>query len=218
MAAPIAHIFLALQMLIGPFKGLFNEKEFIVGTSFPDIRYLKVIARDETHFEHVTLEDIMQEKNSFKAGMLFHSFVDEQREEYIVAQGFYKKLADFKFVTQALKFAEDEILRQFFDAAPYLFYFNEIIAEEKAFNIAEKDIKRWHIFLKEYCGGHYSCKDLMMKYFDLIEPNAWKIKRWAFMLFYVPQMNRVISFITHNKWAREKILNFYLHFSERYKV
>lgn len=43
MAAPIAHVFLAVQMLAGPFKGLFNEKEFIVGASFPDIQYLKVV-------------------------------------------------------------------------------------------------------------------------------------------------------------------------------
>src|SRR5438132_13939173 len=106
MAAPIAHIFLAVQMLAGPFHGLFDEKEFIVGTSFPDIRYLKVVSREETHFSHVTLEDIVQETDSFKAGMLFHSFVDEQREAYIIAHGFYGKIPSFRFTTQSLKFAE----------------------------------------------------------------------------------------------------------------
>jgi hypothetical protein len=84
MAAPIAHIFLAVQILVGPFKVMSHEKEFIIGTSFPDIRYLKVIERAETHFENVTLNDIKKETNSFKAGMLFHSFVDQKREEYMV--------------------------------------------------------------------------------------------------------------------------------------
>src|SRR5438552_12343909 len=123
MAAPIAHIFLALEMLTGPFSGLFNEREFIIGTSFPDIRYLNVIDREKTHLSHVTLEEILQEPDSFKAGMLFHSFVDEQREKYIVAHGFYGELPSFIFITQVLKFAEDIILKHYFTIAPYVSYF-----------------------------------------------------------------------------------------------
>ncbi len=96
MAAPIAHIFLAVQMLLGPLQGLFNEQEFILGTSFPDIRYLKVVQRADTHFTHVTLQDVLQEKSSFKAGMIFHSFVDEQREAYVVKNHFYKKFPSFR--------------------------------------------------------------------------------------------------------------------------
>ena len=34
------------------YKNKFDEKEFIVGTSFPDIRYLNVIKRNETHFKN----------------------------------------------------------------------------------------------------------------------------------------------------------------------
>jgi|SRR5581483_6677611 len=216
MAAPIAHIFLAVQMLAGLFYGLFDEKEFIIGTSFPDIRYLKVISREETHATNITLHDIMQEKDSFKAGMLFHAFVDEQREKYIVEQGFYEKLSDFKFVTQSLKFAEDEILRSLFDAAAYCAYFNIILKQEKAYNIAVKDIKRWHMFLKEYCSNNCSCKDLMMKYFDVVDPHAWWIKRWLFMQFYAYKMEKVVSFIVKDKWAKKAILNFYMNFAKKY--
>jgi len=216
MAAPIAHIFLAMQMLAGPFDGLFNEIEFIVGTSFPDIRYLKVISRDETHFCNVTLDDIVQEKDSFKAGMLFHSFVDEQREAYILAHKFYSKIPSFRFVTQSLKFAEDEILRTLFDSSEYSSYFDEILEQEKAYPINIKHIQTWHRFLGEYCSGAYSCRELIMKYFDIMEPHAWLIKKYLFMWLYVSKMEQVVSYITKNKWAKKAILDFYLHFVDRH--
>src|SRR5579863_8628809 len=216
MAAPIAHIFLAVQMLASLFHGLFNEREFIIGTSFPDIRYLRVVSREETHFSHVTLDDILEETDSFRAGMLFHSFVDEQREAYIVAHGFYGKIPSFKFTTQSLKFAEDEILRTIFNSAHYRSYFNEIIAQERMYNIDEKHIKMWHTYLQEYVNGAYSCKDLIMKYFDMLEPNAWAIKRWLFMWIYATKMEKVVQFIAKNKWAKKLILDFYVNFAQRY--
>ncbi len=217
MAAPIAHIFLAVQMLLGPFKGLFNEIEFIIGTSFPDIRYLKVVERTETHFFNVTLYDILQEKDSFKAGMMFHSFVDEQREAYIVKHNFYEIIPNFRFRTQALKFAEDEILKGMFDISRYSVYFNEILDQEKSWNIDEIHIKNWHLFLKEYFNGAYSGKDLMMKYFDLNEPEAWFIKRWIFSWFYARKINKTMSLIINNKQAKNLILDFYITVGDNYK-
>ena len=108
-------------------------KEFIFGTSFPDIRYLKVVSRTETHFTNVSLQDILQEKNSFKAGMVFHSFVDERREAYVVENHFYKKIPNFKFSSQSLKFAEDEILKSYLDIFKYHAYFDAILAIGKAY-------------------------------------------------------------------------------------
>ena len=49
MAAPIAHIFCALFLLNNNIIDVDNIQEFIIGTSFPDIRYLGVIERDTTH-------------------------------------------------------------------------------------------------------------------------------------------------------------------------
>ncbi len=215
MAAPIAHIFLAIQMLAGPLSGLFNEKEFIIGTSFPDIRYLGVISRNVTHFSGVTIEDIMQEKDSFKAGMLFHSLVDRLREEYIVAHRFYSKIPDFKLITQTLKYAEDEILRSIFDSTVYVDYFDDILEQEKAYNISEKDIRTWHKYLQTYFAGRFSCTELMMHYFDLVQPDAWRIKRWLVSWFYVQKMEHVIVFIVNNRWAKRTILDFYMNFAEK---
>lgn len=215
MAAPIAHIFLALQMLAGPFEGYFNEREFILGTSFPDIRYLKVVERSETHFSGITLEAILQEKNSFKAGMLFHSFVDEQREAYVVENHFYEKIPTFRFTSQSLKFAEDELLRTLYNTKQYQSYFDEIIEEERTYSIPDDDIHAWHTFLKEYFDENISSHELLMKYFDLHNPDAWSVKRCIFSWFYALKIEQTIFAIKTNAQLKKLILDFYWHFSER---
>lgn len=77
MAAPITHIVLTKKI----YKQHFSEKsfdEFIIGTSLPDIRYLKTVDRDKTHFPTSMLNEIKQEQ-SFTAGLKFHSIVDRVR-------------------------------------------------------------------------------------------------------------------------------------------
>lgn len=215
MAAPIAHIFLAVQLLAGPCKGLFNEKEFIVGTSFPDIRYLKVVERTETHFTNVTLQDILKEKDSFKAGMMFHSFVDEQREAYVVKNHLYDKIPAFRFTSQSLKFAEDELLKPRFHSIQYSGYFDDILDAEKAYGIDEQHIRVWHTLLQGYLKSEYSGHNFMMKYFDLNQPNAWLIKRWIFSWLYARKVQKTISFITHDTYLPDLLLDFYRHFVEK---
>jgi|SRR5579859_968144 len=214
MAAPIAHIFLAVHMLAGPLHNLFDEKEFIRGTSFPDIRYLKCVERAQTHFENVTLDDVKKEKNSFKAGMLFHSFVDEQREKYIVEHKIYDKLPQFRFTTQALKFAEDKLLMSLFNIQKYKSYFDGLIDAERAYNISDEHIKMWHTFLQKYFNGSLSTHDLMMNYFDINEPDAWSIKRWFFSWYYARKINAVIENIVKDNEIKEPLLRFYLNFVE----
>lgn len=216
MAAPIAHIFLAVQALSGPLLNKFNEKEFLIGTSFPDIRYLNVIERDNTHFKNVTINDIKNETNSFKAGMLFHSFVDEKREEYIVQNNFYENLPRFKFMTQSLKFAEDQILMPLFDIKPYSSYFYEILDEEYKFNISNENLIKWHKFLQEYFNNKISCENLVMRYFDLNKPNSWRITRLFFSFYYARRINKSINKIVNNEHYKKLILDFYLNFNNKY--
>ncbi len=218
MAAPIAHIYLALQVLAGPLKGHFNEKEFLIGTSFPDIRYLKLVERAQTHFENVSFEDIKKEKNSFKAGMLFHSLVDEKREEYMVKNNMYAALPKFRFVSQSLKFAEDEILRTQFDVQKHASLFDEILAEERAYKISDENIHTWHSFLKEYLATSVSCHAMLMRYFNLHEPDSWFIKRWIFSVYYARKMSSIVEAIAHDKKSEKTkslILDFYTNFTDK---
>lgn len=215
MAAPIAHVFLAIQVLAGPLKDTFNEKEFILGTSFPDIRYLKIVERAETHIENVTFDDIKNETNSFKAGLLFHSFVDAEREKYIVEHNMYDALPTFRFTTQSLKFAEDHLLRELFNVQEYSDYFYDILTEQLSFNISEETIRKWHFFLQEYFAGNLSGRDLMVKYFDLNEPNAWAVKRWFFSWYYARKINNIILSIVQDQDMKKLLLDFYQHFADK---
>lgn len=59
MAAPIAHIFCALALLQQGKIKVADKQSFILGTSFPDIRYLEVIKRDQTHEKNVNWNDVI---------------------------------------------------------------------------------------------------------------------------------------------------------------
>lgn len=47
MAAPITHVALTEKIFNNIFHN-YDKKEFIIGTSFPDIRYLGTIDREKT--------------------------------------------------------------------------------------------------------------------------------------------------------------------------
>jgi hypothetical protein len=81
MAAPIMHIVLAIKVL-ALLPATIDKAAFIVGTSFPDIRYRAHIDRDVTHIEPVSWKMVAEEQNSFRAGMLFHNLVDILRIHY----------------------------------------------------------------------------------------------------------------------------------------
>lgn len=218
MAAPIAHIFLAVAMVAGPFKGLFDEREFIIGTMFPDIDKLGVIVRAESHFCTPTLVDIVRAKNSFEAGVLFHLYVDKEREKYVVNKKLYELISLFMFKTQVLKIAEDEILvLSGFDVTPYIPYFDTTVAGERTFSskITQEHLKQWHTFVQKYCKGNWSRKQLVAKYFELRQPHAWFIKRWIVSWYYGWKVDRAVSSVIRNEQARAAILDFYVHFAKR---
>ena len=129
-----------------------------------------------------------------------------------------KNCHNSEFVSQSLKFAEDQILRTLFDVEPYQLYFNEVLAEERAFNISYENIKKWHAFLMEYLVKNVSCQDLTMKYFDLHEPDSWFIKRWFFSRYYGRKISLIVASIVNEKQfkdIKDSLLNFYTQFSDK---
>ncbi|OGT36016.1 MAG: hypothetical protein A3F11_05760 [Gammaproteobacteria bacterium RIFCSPHIGHO2_12_FULL_37_14] len=147
MAAPVTHILLALQILPSlPDK---DEKEFIIGTSFPDIRYLNCISRDKTHQKDVTLEKIKAEQSSFKAGMMFHALVDEVREKFMQGHKVYSLVPKSIVTAHALKFNEDALLSDKVPLYKVASYFDVILPEE--LDLVNYDYaKTWHKALKKY--------------------------------------------------------------------
>lgn len=149
MAAPITHIVLSEKVFNSNFSNLSREK-FLVGTSFPDIRYLGVIKREQTHSGDVSLKKV-QTEDSFRAGLLFHSLVDIVRENYIETSGLYTIISKSRHSIQALKLLEDEILYEKvknWDAI--IQYFAEALTEEINYSVREDDVLRWHRLLQSY--------------------------------------------------------------------
>lgn len=149
MAAPITHIVLTDKI----FDKLFNKKvrkDFFIGTSFPDIRYLKVIDWDKTHYHDLFVDNLGNDE-SFLAGVKFHSILDSRREKFIVENGTYTLCPKSKYITQSLKLLEDELFYQHVpDWGVYIEYMNEILQAEKSYGVAEKDLKKWHTLLQQY--------------------------------------------------------------------
>ncbi len=149
MAAPITHITLTDKIFDKFFKDK-KRKDFFIGTSFPDIRYLKVIERNETHYDNLSVFDLRSDE-SFLAGVRFHSILDRRREKFIAEKDVFSLCPESKYVTYSLKILEDEIFYQHIkDWDVYIEYLNEILDAEKNYGIAEKDLKNWHFLLQQY--------------------------------------------------------------------
>ncbi len=97
MAAPITHIVLTQKIFDKYFRRL-DHQLFFIGTLLPDIRYLGVIDRKETHYKNLSIKDLNGEK-SFLAGLKFHSILDEVREKFIIENDIYSLCMDSKYIT-----------------------------------------------------------------------------------------------------------------------
>lgn len=149
MAAPITHIVLLDKVFNNHFPNLSKDK-FLVGTSFPDIKYLRVIKREETHSKNLTLSEIKLAE-SFKAGLLFHSFVDTLRENYMQENNIYSIMPASKLITQTLKLLEDELFYDRLDNWGLVSsYFEKTITEELEYPVNKQDVLKWHKLLQYY--------------------------------------------------------------------
>jgi hypothetical protein len=153
MAGPITHIVLT-DKIFNQFFSNFNKNEFLIGTSFPDIRYLtNSIDRDTTHFNGTNLNlKSLDKDNSFIAGAQFHVIVDEVREQYIVNNNLYNLVPESKYLTQCIKGLEDELLYEkintWQDISQSLN--NNIPYDNIPFKLDKVYIDKWYSALREY--------------------------------------------------------------------
>lgn len=149
MSAPASHIVFADKI----FTKFFPDKDraaFLVGTSFPDIRYLGVIDRDKTHFPINELSEV-EDESSFITGMRFHALLDSISSEYRKSTNMHSLFPDSKFISQAVKFWEDKILYNTIgDWEEIRGFFEVVYEEEKLFGIKDEDLRKWHTLLQSY--------------------------------------------------------------------
>ena len=150
MAAQITHIVLAKEFLKRyPIAG--SERDFIVGASFPDIRYLGTVKREVTHDLNVDLRDILNAPDGFSAGVRHHVLTDIVRNRFVLGHHAYSSVPNDKYLTEAFKFLEDEMLYgRLDDPQDAAKMFGEVLEPERAYGLADDEIVRWHARLSEY--------------------------------------------------------------------
>jgi PAS domain-containing protein len=149
MATPITHIALADSVFDTYFEGK-SKRKFFVGLLFPDIRYLQVIARDQIHFSHVHIQQIISE-DSFLAGAKFHSLIEQIREEFMRAHSVYYSFPRNDITVHAMHFLEDELLYDVVsDWREYRDLYTTVLPDELHWKVADSDINRWHQSVRQY--------------------------------------------------------------------
>lgn len=155
-AGPITHAYLAEKWFAQCSNYTEEEKHsFILGTFFPDIRYLGVADRDETHEAGLSVNDFLQPQSPFSAGKKLHCLVDEMRERFVIEKDIYTYLKNIPQVPQdhlssLLKLIEDEILYQ--ESSWHLVSqgLANVDQEELALNIPSMSLEMWHKLLASY--------------------------------------------------------------------
>jgi hypothetical protein len=153
MAGPVSHIICALTVLNSGNIQIQDKQAFILGTSFPDIRYMGVISREQTHKKELSWQDVQHASSDFEAGMLLHALLDQVREAYVVEQGAYDHIPNTRFKAHCLKFFED--ITMWYSIPPsdwqtIITYFDTIHTAEKQFGIPGEALLQWHSFIQEY--------------------------------------------------------------------
>ncbi len=151
-AAPVVHAYCAQQFFKTRYYTPLEQQLFMIGTLFPDIRYLARIPRTRTHRKRVTLQEIRATRDPFEAGLLFHSYVDEQRERIAQREKAYDVLA---FVPKGskghfLKAVEDELCYDRLDVPSAISAMNTYARNERSYKISSLYIHLWHFIIRNY--------------------------------------------------------------------
>ncbi len=220
MAAPIAHIFCALIFLTSPDCPIKDKKAFVVGTSFPDIRYVGHLKREQTHWLDLTIEDIKKEKNPFIAGMKFHSWIDETRERFVEKHNLYDCFTSSAIKTTVLKFFEDTQLHEKVDWSEVIPYFDDIQKEEISFGITIDTINRWHKTLQEYFSQEPTAENIKVTFEKMVptensktslEKLCFWIKKKIKLYLFKQQLTYNFAQLENHDYAKQKIHYFYEH-------
>jgi hypothetical protein len=219
VAAPVGHIVCALAFLNSDATHIADRNAFLVGTNFPDIRYISDVHRSITHkLEDEGLAYVLAASSSFEIGRRFHVFVDHEREKHMKAHDAYRFVKNGPLKTQMLKIIEDHImfnkLKGKFD--PYV-VFGRVYEDEQKFFVTDAQIKTWHSLLTTYLDQRYwfNC---YRYYITLCEfqrayglpnhffENMWVgLRTFGFFIYAYFQVEK----LSRNKELRAIILDFY---------
>ena len=85
-ALPVTHVyFTKMYFKYYPKYSAEEQKLFLIGTVFPDIRYMGDCDRGDTHWDTISLKEVLEETDPFIAGMKFHSLRGELDSFFVVS-------------------------------------------------------------------------------------------------------------------------------------
>lgn len=148
-AGPITNRYLANRYLERcPHYSYVAKRAFVAGVLFPDICHILPESKKEGVVFHVnaSLEEVRKASSPFAAGVLFHGFINRQRELYHEQSGLYNLLQEKAIAKPqlTLDFWEDEILFSYKDGNSWSADLQKIYPEEQATGIDVATIKSWH--------------------------------------------------------------------------
>lgn len=146
MPAQLTHLNYAAKYL--ETRPEIDRAKFLRGTAFPDIRRMAGIERHVTHRWGVTLEDVAAEAGPWQAGLLLHSYLDEEWNWFFRRLGIPADTYTPK-IWAAVKIAEESELcgrmpeRQ--EVAAILS--GPALPEELGFGVTPESLERWYAFI-----------------------------------------------------------------------
>lgn len=201
MAAPVTHIVLTEKIFNKYFKNK-NKKDFFVGTSFPDVRYLRVIEREKTHFLNIKINELINQ-DSFTAGLKFHSLIDEICVKLMESEEIYSLCPGSKYPSHFFIYLlMDELLYDKINRWDnFIDFFNKVVSGEKSFGISIEIIERWHRILQNYFSQkpNDNSREKLITSIDFSEDDANNI-------------NNLISEIKSNRKINNVVKKLYLNF------
>lgn len=148
MAAPATHIILA-KLIKEKYFSQIDDQSYYIGTSFADIRYIASIDRNATHFYDIHHPTDITDTDPFMIGLKVHSLVDEIRHNYMTDHNLYEIIPNEKLPNQIMKVYEDIMLYdEIADWTIFSDYLDDLIQNEKEFNIPIETLERWHKIIK----------------------------------------------------------------------
>jgi hypothetical protein len=163
MPWPVTHILVA-ETLYNPYFSHLDHQQFILGNSFPDIRYPAKVDRRLTHFEMTPLKEI-QSQSAFRAGILCHSMVDHFWNEILLKDNetLFTAIPHNPVMIHTMKVLQDSFLYERGNHWEEISgYFGDTFQEELEYGVDEIMVSRWHAVLMNYLRKSPQIEDLDM--------------------------------------------------------
>jgi hypothetical protein len=151
MASQVAHIIYA-RKYFEKYHPDFDERDFILGCVFPDIRRIDPnIKRKTTHPIFYNLNLDFEDLSSFEAGWKFHLYCDMRREEVLNNCNFYSQKYAGSFENQSAKMLEDEIVYDSFQKWSSIYdYFKNVSMVSTGIDIPKESFEKWYSIVADY--------------------------------------------------------------------